>query len=138
MKCMRKAALAMAICFSLQCAPHPALAAEALPDSTVRIAELEERIEALEAENKTLLSQISEYVSYIRELERRLSIYEPNWVGERSITEPYYIVNTNSGKIHRPDGPDVELIADEHRAIMEKPLDQLLDEGFTTCKRCFD
>ena len=48
-----------------------------------------------------------------------------------------YILNTNSHKIHYPSCWQADKISEANKAETDKTLEELLEEGYDTCKTCF-
>ena len=48
-----------------------------------------------------------------------------------------FIINTNSGKIHKVNGPDTDTIAPENRLESTESYEELIDKGWEPCGRCF-
>lgn len=51
-------------------------------------------------------------------------------------SEPDFILNTSSKKIHLPSCAQANRISEKNRRETDKPLAQLLTEGYTPCKIC--
>ena len=62
--------------------------------------------------------------------------------GESSVAEEssavLYVLNTGSKKIHKPTCGSVKSISDANRKETQEPLEELLEQGYTTCGNCFD
>ena len=52
-------------------------------------------------------------------------------------TETYYVLNTNSKKIHQPDCGTGGLIHEKNRKTYYGSMESLLQKGYTTCGNCF-
>ena len=48
-----------------------------------------------------------------------------------------YILNTNSKKIHYSSCWQADKISESNKEVTHKSLEELLSEGYTTCKTCF-
>ena len=56
--------------------------------------------------------------------------------GQESAAEATYIVNTNTGKFHRPDCSSVKRMKESNKAEMTTTRDALISEGYEPCKNC--
>ena len=54
-----------------------------------------------------------------------------------AISEKYYVLNTNSKKIHQSDCGTGGLIHEKNRKIYYGTIDSLIQKGYTTCGNCF-
>lgn len=50
--------------------------------------------------------------------------------------EEYYVLNTNSMKIHRPDCDSVSDMSEKNKEITKKTRDELISEGYSPCGSC--
>lgn len=50
--------------------------------------------------------------------------------------ENVYIVNTNTGKFHRPGCPSVEQMSEHNKRKFVGSSDDLVSDGYEPCKRC--
>lgn len=50
--------------------------------------------------------------------------------------ESTYIVNTNTGKFHRPDCSSVKRMKESNKAERTTTRDELISEGYEPCKNC--
>jgi DNA-entry nuclease len=57
---------------------------------------------------------------------------------ESGTSDIRYILNTNSKKIHKPTCGSVKSISDANRKETSDTLEELLEQGYTTCGNCFD
>lgn len=53
-----------------------------------------------------------------------------------SVTEGQYVLNTNTGKFHRPDCSSVKKMADKNKRTTDKTREELIEEGYEPCKNC--
>ncbi len=47
-----------------------------------------------------------------------------------------YIINRNTGKFHYPDCPSVDLMAEHNKKEHTGDRDDLISQGYESCKRC--
>lgn len=53
-----------------------------------------------------------------------------------TVTEGQYVLNTNTGKFHRPDCDNVKKMADKNKRATDKTREELIEEGYEPCKNC--
>jgi len=53
-----------------------------------------------------------------------------------TVTEGQYVLNTNTGKFHRPDCDSVKKMADKNKRATDKTREELIEEGYEPCKNC--
>lgn len=47
-----------------------------------------------------------------------------------------FILNTNTGKIHLPECPDADDVADKNKEFYTGTIKELIEQGYSPCKRC--
>lgn len=55
---------------------------------------------------------------------------------ENAATQGQYVINTNTGKFHRPDCSSVKKMSDKNKQISDKTKEELEKEGYEPCKNC--
>lgn len=53
-----------------------------------------------------------------------------------TVTQGQYVLNTNTGKFHRPDCDSVKKMADKNKRTTDKTKEELIEEGYEACKHC--
>lgn len=53
-----------------------------------------------------------------------------------TVTDGQYVLNTSTGKFHRPDCSSVKKMADRNKRISDKTREELIKEGYEPCKNC--